>query len=94
MNPGFKIMRDAQRCIACYECVILCPQSGEDKPNPVLVYPKELGHPPEVHCIENCIQCMTCWDFCRSQAITFENHHLVARLVQDQAAHAKVARII
>ncbi len=94
MKPGFKITRDAQRCVACYECVILCPQSGEGKPNPVLVYPKEQGRPPEVNCIENCIQCMTCWDFCRSQAIIFENHHHVTRLVEDGALLDRVARII
>jgi hypothetical protein len=37
---------------------------------------------------------MTCWDFCRSNAIIFENHHLVPRLIEDTAMLAKVAKFI
>ncbi len=94
MNANFKITRDTTRCIACYECVIVCPQSGEGRRHPVLAYPREEGHPPEVVNIQNCIQCMTCWDFCCAQAITFENHHQVPRLVENKAVLCKVAKII
>ncbi len=94
MNANFRILRDAKRCIACYECVIVCPQSEEGKRHPVLAYPPEAGQPPEVVNIQNCIQCMTCWDFCRAQAITFENHHQVPRLVENKAVLTKVAKII
>ncbi len=94
MNANFAIIRDAQRCIACYECVIVCPQSRDGMRHPVLRYPQENGKPPEVVNIRNCIQCMTCWDFCRAQAISFQNHHRVARLVENQAALAKAAKIL
>ncbi len=94
MNPNFRILRDAKRCIACYECVIVCPQSGEGKRHPVLVYGKEIGQPPEVVNIQNCIQCMTCWDFCRAHAIRFVNHHAIPRLVEPEALLRKAARII
>jgi formate hydrogenlyase subunit 6/NADH:ubiquinone oxidoreductase subunit I len=94
MDPNFRIVRDSDRCIACYECVIVCPQSSEGKRRPVLAYPRETGKPPEVVNIQNCIQCMTCWDFCRAQAITFHNHHRVARLIENEAVLAKVAKII
>lgn len=94
MSNGFKITRDEKRCVACYECIIVCPQSGDDKPNSVIVPPKVDGKPPEINCIQNCIQCMTCWDFCRAQAIIFENHHAVRRLVENDGALAKVAKII
>lgn len=93
-REGFNMIRDEERCIACYECVIVCPQSGDGKPNPVLVRPAEAGKQPVINCIDNCIQCMTCWDICRAQAITFVNHHQVRRLAQDDAALAKVAKII
>ncbi|NLI99273.1 hypothetical protein GX441_11530 [bacterium] len=91
---NLKISRDEKRCVSCKECIIVCPQSGEDKVNSVIVAAKEEGKPPEIGCIENCIQCMTCWDFCRSQAITFENHHLVSRLVENEKALEKVSRFI
>ncbi len=94
MNPDFRIVRDAERCIACYECVIVCPQSGEGKRHPVLAHPRETGKPPEVVNIQNCIQCMTCWDLCRAQAITFYNHHQVVRLIENEVVLAKVAKII
>ncbi len=94
MKNGFKITRDEKRCIACYECLIVCPQSGEGKAHPVFVYPKEKGGLPELNCLSSCIQCMTCWDICRAHAIHFENHHQVARLVEDESILARVAKII
>ncbi len=94
MNAQFTITRDEKRCVACYECIIVCPQSKEGSLNPVIVPPKIEGKPPEINCIQNCIQCMTCWDFCRAQAIIFHNHHQVQRLVRNESALAKLAKII
>ena len=94
MNKDIHILHDKDRCVSCNECIIVCPQSGEDKPNPVIVPAKEKGAPPEITCIENCIECLTCWDFCRAQAITFVNHHLVTRLIFDDEALKKVSKII
>ncbi len=90
----FKIIRDQARCVCCGECVIVCPQSASGQKYPVLALSDQPDKPPEVRHIENCIQCMTCWDFCRAQAITFYNYHAVARLVEPQAMLAKAARII
>ncbi len=89
----FKIIRDESRCVCCGECVIVCPQSTPEQKYPVLARP-EPDKPPEVRHIENCIQCMTCWDFCRAQAISFYNYHAVARLVEPKAMLAKAAKII
>ncbi|MBU7031498.1 MAG: 4Fe-4S binding protein [Theionarchaea archaeon] len=94
MNDTLQIHRDEKRCVGCGECIIVCPQSGEDNPESVIISAQEPGAPPEINCIENCIQCMTCWDFCRSNAIIFENHHLVPRLVEDTAMLAKVFKFI
>ncbi len=94
MSKDFEITRDAERCVSCKECIIVCPQSGEDKVNSVIVTAFKEGDPPEINCIDNCIQCMTCWDFCRSRAIIFSNHHEVKRLIENERALLKVARII
>ncbi len=94
MKNELDITRDADRCVSCKECIIVCPQSGEDKVDPVIVPPSEEGKPPEINCIDNCIQCMTCWDFCRSRAIIFANHHEVKRLIKNELALSKVEKII
>jgi len=94
MKSDKKILHDRDRCVSCNECIIVCPQSGEDKPNPVIVPAKQKGEPPHINCIDNCIECLTCWDFCRSRAITFADHHLVMRLVIDEDAERKVMKII
>ncbi len=93
-TEGLRITRDKERCVVCRDCIIVCPQSREGMADPVIVPAKEEGSPPEINCIENCIQCLSCSDFCRSQAITFANHHLVLRLVEDRAALAKAAKIL
>jgi formate hydrogenlyase subunit 6/NADH:ubiquinone oxidoreductase subunit I len=94
MKKNLAILHDKDRCVSCNECIIVCPQSGDDKSNPVIIPAKQKGEPPEIKCIENCIECMTCWDFCRARAITFVNHHLVERLAVDEEALKKVAKII
>jgi formate hydrogenlyase subunit 6/NADH:ubiquinone oxidoreductase subunit I len=94
MKKEFDITRDEDRCVGCKECIIVCPQSGDDKDDPVIVPSSKEGAPPEIHCIENCIQCMTCWDFCRSRAIIFNNHHEVQSLIENEAAFLKVGKIV
>ncbi len=94
MTKNTKILHDSERCVSCNECIIVCPQSGEDKQNPVIVPAKHKGKPPEINCIDNCIECLTCWDFCRARAITFVDHHVVERLVVDDEALKKVMKII
>ncbi len=94
MKNDKRILHDRDRCVSCNECIIVCPQSGEDKKDPVIVPAKHKGRPPEINCIDNCIECMTCWDFCRAGAITFVDHHLVERLVIDDKAMKKVLKII
>ena len=37
MKKDFQILHDKDRCVSCNECIIVCPQSGEDKTNPVIV---------------------------------------------------------
>ncbi len=94
MDQNFRMIRDATRCISCYECIIVCPQSAEGMKHKVLRYPAVLGTPPEVDAIQNCLQCMTCWDICRAHAIQFENHHQIIRLVENEKMLAKIAKII
>ena len=94
MKRDIKILHDKERCVGCNECIIVCPQSSDDNPRSVIVPSEHKGEPPDIKCIENCIECMTCWDFCRAQAITFVNHHLVQRLVLDAEALKKVSKII
>ncbi|HMK56682.1 MAG TPA: 4Fe-4S binding protein [Dissulfurispiraceae bacterium] len=94
MKKDLAIIHDRDRCVSCNECILVCPQSGENNPHPVIVPAKQKGEPPEIKCIENCIECMTCWDFCRARAITFANYHVVERLAEDETALKKVAKII
>ena len=94
MTSKPQITRDADRCVHCLECIIVCPQSGQDKSSPVIANADDPGKPPVIQSIENCIECMTCWDFCRSRAISFENAYTVKRLVEDKAVTDKAARIL
>ncbi|UCE27462.1 MAG: 4Fe-4S binding protein [Candidatus Coatesbacteria bacterium] len=88
------ITRDEDTCVGCKECIVVCPQSGEDDPNSVVVAAKEKGDPPEVQNYDNCIQCMRCKDHCRCDAITFDNAHVVEILVRDESLEDVVRRII
>jgi len=58
----------SERCVACGDCVGLCPQSGAEVDLPVLVI-AESGT-VEVTDPAGCIGCFTCVEFCRSAAIT------------------------
>jgi formate hydrogenlyase subunit 6/NADH:ubiquinone oxidoreductase subunit I len=64
-----RIMRE--RCVACGDCVDLCPQSGPGREFPVLVV-DESGE-VSVASSEGCIACFSCCEFCRSAAITITN---------------------
>lgn len=64
--PEIEVARE--RCVACGDCVALCPQSGNGVEMPVLVL-SEIGQ-IEVARQEGCICCFTCVEFCRSAAIT------------------------
>jgi ferredoxin len=94
MESKLHISRDESRCVHCEECIIVCPQSGENRSHPVIAPAEDPGKPPVIRHIANCIQCLTCWDFCRSRAITFEGVYTVKRLVQDEKIRAKAARIL
>ena len=59
---------NVERCVACGDCVALCPQSGSVVELPVLVV-ADTGL-VEVADREGCIGCFTCVEFCRSAAIT------------------------
>lgn len=62
--PEIKVIRE--RCVACGDCVSLCPQSGPDSASPVL----EMGEgTATVLEPEGCIACYTCVEFCRASAI-------------------------
>ena len=94
MTDTLHITRDGERCVHCQECIIVCPQSGEDSSHPVIAPAADPKEPPVIEHIENCIQCMTCWDFCRARAINFENLYTVKRLVEEESLRAKAARIL
>jgi Fe-S-cluster-containing hydrogenase component 2 len=61
-----RIMRE--RCVACGDCVDLCPQSGAGHELPVLV--ADDSGEVRVANSEGCIACFSCCEFCRSSAIT------------------------
>jgi len=70
--PEIRIMRE--RCVACGDCVSLCPQSGPGAHAPVLVGRE--GGEVGVENSEGCIACFSCVEFCRSAAITITNAEL------------------
>lgn len=63
--PEIKVLRE--RCVACGDCVELCPQSGKGCPAPVLVL-AEAGEAKVVG-PAGCIGCYTCVEYCRAAAI-------------------------
>ena len=94
MTSQLHITRNSDRCVHCLECIIVCPQSGEDKSHPVIAPAEDPMSPPVIKHIDNCIECMTCWDFCRARAIEFENAYSVKRLVENRAINDKATRIL
>ncbi|MFW6113877.1 MAG: 4Fe-4S dicluster domain-containing protein [Actinomycetota bacterium] len=64
-SPSISI--DSSRCIACNECVEVCPQSRNAE-YPVYEISGE-DRPPRVANPENCIACLSCEKACRALAI-------------------------
>lgn len=67
--PEIRVLRE--RCVACGDCVRLCPQSGPEAESPVLVVSE--GREVSVEDAEGCIGCFTCAEFCRAAAIVISN---------------------
>jgi NAD-dependent dihydropyrimidine dehydrogenase PreA subunit len=82
----------SERCVACGDCVGLCPQSGGDVEPPVLVV-AESGT-VEVADPQGCIFCFTCVEFCRSAAITITGSPTGAEGQPDVYPTRPVSRII
>ncbi len=60
---------DRERCIGCFECMDVCPQTSASE-FPVFERGSD-GH-PVVACEENCIGCLSCEADCRADAIRVE----------------------
>ncbi|MDI6872807.1 4Fe-4S binding protein [Candidatus Solincola sp.] len=68
MADGRRIVVDEARCIGCWECVELCPQTrGTQFP----VFEKGERVPRVVN-PGSCLACLTCVEGCRSQALTVD----------------------
>ncbi|MBN1317627.1 MAG: hypothetical protein JXA42_19240 [Anaerolineales bacterium] len=89
----FRIVRDSERCLVCLECIRACPQSQPGVDYPVIVESVDKHSPPEIANIDNCFQCLLCYDACRSMAITLINYHKVEAVLIDQALRLKAAKI-
>lgn len=63
-----RVVVDESRCIACWECVDLCPQTKGTQ------YPVfERGErAPRVANPGSCLGCLTCVENCRSMALTLD----------------------
>ncbi|MBU1672499.1 MAG: 4Fe-4S binding protein [Actinobacteria bacterium] len=71
--PDIKVIKE--RCVACGDCITLCPQSGEGSTSPVL----DMGEGTvAVLDYEACIACYTCVEYCRAAAI---------HIVQEASGH-------
>lgn len=67
--PDIRLMRE--RCVACGDCIELCPQSGAGVESPVLAIDEEGD--VVVEGTEGCIGCFTCVESCRAAAIVISN---------------------
>ena len=90
----FNMTRDSDRCLICLECIQVCPQSQPGISYPVIVEAADGHSPPEIAHIENCIQCLLCFNSCRSSAIRLENYHLVEPVVVNQRLLQEAFKII
>jgi NAD-dependent dihydropyrimidine dehydrogenase PreA subunit len=60
---------DRERCIGCFECVEICPQTEKsDFP----VFEKGEDGFPRVINQDSCVGCLSCEVYCRAMAITVE----------------------
>ncbi len=63
-----EIRIEAKRCIGCWECLDMCPQStGTEFP----VYTRGDRMPSAAN-PESCLGCLTCVFICRAEAITVQ----------------------
>jgi NAD-dependent dihydropyrimidine dehydrogenase PreA subunit len=66
-SPEAQLIRlDLGRCIGCYECVDICPQSSNTE---FPVYERSGDGPPRVANPDNCIRCLSCETNCRAMAL-------------------------
>lgn len=63
------IIIDRERCIGCFECIDICPQT---KNTEFPVYEKGEDGFPRVVNHESCIACLSCEVGCRAEAIRVE----------------------
>lgn len=69
-EPQEQIIRvDVERCIGCFECIDLCPQSSNAE---YPVYIKGVDGYPQVANLESCIRCLSCEVNCRALAVKVE----------------------
>jgi NAD-dependent dihydropyrimidine dehydrogenase PreA subunit len=66
-GPGIRI--DRERCMGCFECVDICPQTNYTE---FPVYEKGKDGVPVVVNGDSCIACLSCEASCRAEAITVE----------------------
>lgn len=57
------------RCMGCFECVEICPQSGSTA---FPVYERGEAGLPRIANPESCIRCLSCESICRAVAIRIE----------------------
>lgn len=70
VEPEAWIIRvDHERCIGCYECVDLCPQSTNTE---FPVYLRGEDGFPQVANPDSCIGCLSCEVGCRALAVKVE----------------------
>lgn len=80
------IQVDTGRCIACYECVDVCPQSNNTE---FPVYQRTGDGPPRVANPDNCIRCLSCEVNCRAMALEV----MVERGIETSGKEAAKAEI-
>ncbi|WP_287153566.1 4Fe-4S binding protein [Candidatus Solincola tengchongensis] len=68
MAEARRIEVDEGRCIGCWECVELCPQT-EGTQYPVFERGEKV---PRVVNPQSCLGCLTCVENCRSLALTVD----------------------
>ncbi len=63
------IIVDRERCVGCFECVDICPQSSSAQ---FPVYERGDDGFPHVANPDSCIACLSCVVSCRAMAIVVE----------------------
>jgi len=87
MERGARVELDAGRCVACLECLEVCPRSSGIS-HPVFRVSGE-GR-PEVAYPESCIFCLDCTVRCRAMAIRVNGRRLPPAPMGDRILHLKL----